>query len=182
MKSKGKNDLVRGILVLWIVSWLALIASLLLVWPTAPISRVLIEKLAIAGFGVLVGVMAVRGKLRWQPWVCAPAVLYLALHILLASVVWLSDAEPSEGFWANLIGHIAVRPYIAYWLLIHHEFVKAVGFTIEQILVPALQVVILLLAVFWWRLPPSNSAPHADGRQAPRLDHPSSAPAGGRER
>ena len=177
----SKHDLGRGVLLLWTASWLALIASLLFIWPT-PLSRVLIEKLAIAGFGVVVGVMAIRGKLRWQPWVCAPAALFLALHILIASVVWLTEAEHSEGFWANLLGHIVVRPYIVYSLLMHGEILKAVGFVIEQILVPALQLVILFLAVLWWRLPPSNSAPHTDGRGAPRLDQPSSAPAGGRER
>jgi hypothetical protein len=154
---EAKNEFVRRVLLLWIACWLALIASLLLVWPTAQLSRVLFEKIAIAAFGVLIGVMAVRGRLRWQPWVCAPAILFLALHILLASRVWLTKVENPEGFWENLLGHISLRPRIVFWFFTHDEILRGLGFTIEQILVPALQLIILCLAALWWRLPPSNS-------------------------
>ena len=172
MTLEAKNEFVRGVLLLWIACWLALIASLLLIWPTAQLSRVLVEKIAIAVFGVLIGVMAVRGRLKWQPWVCAPAILFLALHILLASLVWLTKAEDFESFWGNLLGHITPRPQIVFWLFTHDQILKGLGFAIEQILVPALQLVILCLAALWWRLPPSNSALLTDTYSSPlRAQH-----------
>jgi hypothetical protein len=149
---------IQWVLYLWTGSWLVLLLCLLSVWPDSGLFRVWIEKLVIAFFGVVVGTMAMRGRLRWQPWVCGPAVLFLALHVLLASLVWLTTSENSEGFWGSLVAHVTVRPYVVASFILQGNLIGGSRFAFEQILMPVIQIAILGFSVWWWRTPPSNHA------------------------
>ena len=182
MIPERRHDFIQRGLYVWTLSWLLLIVCLLSAWPSDAFFRVWIEKLCIALFGATVGFVAVRGRLRWQRWVWAPAALLLALQVLLASLLWLSHSENSESFFENLLSNISVRPLVFASHIVQGSYVSGARYAFEQIVMPVLQLASLAAALVWWREPPSNSAPHADGREASHVGQPSSAPAGGRER
>jgi len=165
-----ESRVIRSFLYLWTGSWLVLLACLLSFWPDSALFRVWIEKLFIALFGVVVGVLALRSRLRWQPWVCGPAVLLLALYVLVDSLVWLTASENQGSFLENLLSHVTVRPYVVASYILQGKFIGGLTYAFEQLLMPALQVATLGFAVWWWRMPPSNPTVERD---APRAARPS---------
>jgi hypothetical protein len=167
---------------LWTGSWLVFLVCLLSAWPSDAVLRVWIEKIVIAIFGIIVGVVATRSQIKWQPWVCTIAALFLALHALLASLLWLATPENSDSFLQNLVSNLAVRPLVFAAHLMQGSYGPGARYAYEQLLMPIVQLAAIAFSLLAWQTPPSNSAPHRDGRQASHGGQPSSAPARGRER
>jgi hypothetical protein len=166
MPANGRQILIRRGLFLWTLSWFLLLVCLLSAWPSEAFFRVWVEKLCISVFGLTVGFVAIRGQLRWQRWVWIPAILLLALQVLLASLLWLNRSDDSEGFLGNLLSNISVRPSVVAAHLYQGSYIGAARFAFEQLVMPVLQIAALAAALIWWRESPSNSTPHPDARGA----------------
>jgi hypothetical protein len=167
--AEGRQILIQRGLFLWTLSWFLLLVCLLSAWPSDAFFRVWVGKLCISVFGLTVGFVATRGQLRWQRWVWAPAVLLLALQVLLASLLWLTSSDDSQGFLANLLSHISVRPLVVAAYLHLGSYVGAARYAFEQLVMPVLQLAALAAVLIWWRESPSNSTPHPDARGASHL-------------
>jgi hypothetical protein len=123
-----------------------------------------------------------------------PIMSTLALSVLVLPLLVLIGLLPGAQFMVRLCARgLLWRIGVGFFLLVLYVVVALLAFDgagywaipDHYSVASAYVASLLALALFFlfdtrWLL--SNSAPHGDGREAPHLDQPSSAPARGRER
>jgi hypothetical protein len=168
----------RRTLVALFFCWLIYAAVLTQLLWLAPVTRLWLFKSAIAVFGLFISYLSFRARVRWQPWVFASAAAYLALFGLVAASIWLRDGISLEAAKSMITDRLSL-------LQIHMSSGTALStarYAIDAVLMPAVQAVAVVCALVRWRVPPSNSTPHADARDVPASASSAEARAGGRER